>query len=100
METAAKKAAIAQSQIVGAGVRCFRLTLRQKPEPGSPSSRANAQMTRELQVTADSPQNHIAIAASAENSHQARSPSAPMRIAITVGTSFTLASLFETGEGL
>src|SRR5262245_21939015 len=50
-------------------------------------------MTREDQVTADSPQNHIAIATSAENRLPARSPKAPIRIAITAGMELPLASV-------
>src|SRR5262245_48348364 len=49
-------------------------------------------MTRELQVTADNPQNHIAIAANAENALPARSPSALIRTASTTGTSAPLES--------
>src|SRR5438132_6393397 len=83
--TTSSNAAIAHSQIAGAGVRCLGLTYFQTLDAGNPSSRANAQMTREDQVTADNPQNHIAIAASAENSVPARSPKAATRIAITSG---------------
>ena len=44
-------------------------------------------MTRDVHVTADRPQNHIAIAASAVTRPPARSPNAPVRIAITAGIS-------------
>ena len=60
-----------------------------------PSSRANAQITRELHVTADSPQNHMAIAASAANPVPAPLPSASIRITITGGTALPPAS-FES----
>src|SRR5262249_57284273 len=75
------------------GVECLWLTCFHKPAAGNPSSRAKAQMTREDHVTADSPQNHIAIAASAENRLPARSPSAATRITITAGSEFSPAAL-------
>jgi hypothetical protein len=42
-------------------------------------------MVRELHVTADRPQNHIATAASAVARVPARAPSASVRIAMTAG---------------
>ena len=45
-------------------------------------------MTRDVQVTADRPQNHIAIAASAVTRAPERSPKADVRIAITAGISW------------
>src|SRR6266849_2949375 len=97
---AARNAALTHSQIAGTGVECVGLTCFHTFESGNPLSRAKAQMTRELQVTADNPQNHIAIAASAENRLPARSPSAVARIAITVGTSLPLASLAFSTAGM
>src|SRR5688572_25185428 len=57
-------------------------------------------MTRELHATADSPQNHIAIATNAENRAPAFSPSAVTRIVMTAGTSLPLASLALSTEGM
>src|SRR5262249_60475995 len=91
------------------GVECLWLTCFHKPDDGNPSSRAKAQMTREDHVTADSPQNHIAIAASAENRLPARSPSAATRITITAGSELPLArpplavtkrSVLSSGKGV
>ena len=55
---------------------------------------------REIQVTADNPQNHIAIAASAVNRLPARAPSAPLKIAITVGTLLPELSRAFSTEGM
>src|SRR2546423_11386061 len=52
-----------------------------------PRSLANAYIVRELHVTAERPQNHIAIAARPVTTLPARAPTALSTIAITPGTS-------------
>src|SRR5215813_2162623 len=85
--TATANATATESQIARAGVRCFRSTRFQKFEAGIPPSREKPYTTREHHVTADNPQNHMAMTTSAENRVPARSPNARCRIAITTGTS-------------
>src|SRR5215216_6749048 len=78
--------------MAGAGVRCLLLTRLHRLEAGIPSSREKAYITRELQVTADNPQNHIAITTSAEKTVPALSPRAVCKMVITAGTSLPPAS--------
>src|SRR6185503_20489069 len=84
--------------MAGAGVRCFLLTRLQRFEPGIPLSRENAYITREHHVTAASPQNHIAIATSAENIAPALLPRADCKITSTAGTGLPLASTAPSTE--
>src|ERR1041385_7744098 len=59
MHTRKKGRALA-SHTAAAGVRERRLTPAQSPENGKPWSRAKAKTIREVDVTHDRPQNHIA----------------------------------------
>src|SRR6266540_3366599 len=77
-----------------------RFTRRKKPAKGTPLSRANEYTARDAEVTHESPQNHMAMEASAAIAFPTRAPSAVSRIAIAAGTALPCASLAESTAGM
>src|SRR4051812_40162605 len=86
--------------MAAAGVEYLPLTRFQTDAAGIPPSLANAKIVRELQVTAERPQNHIAIAASPVTTLPARAPSALSRMAITAGMPWPSASRADSTDAM
>src|SRR5436305_15108322 len=91
--------AATMAQIAGPGVPRFGLTRRKNAENGVPLSRARANTPRDADVTQASPQNHIAMEASAAIAFPNLAPSACCKIAIAAGTVLLLASFAEYTPG-
>src|ERR1700686_5050304 len=89
----APKAKAEDNHIAWTGVLRVSLTLLHRVDHGIPLSRASAKMTRETEVKAAKPQNHIAEIVNPRTAPTARSPSDVRTIARTAGMEFPPESL-------
>src|SRR3954470_10980509 len=78
-QSATASAIAAEIQTATKGLRNRGETAASLAAKGSPPSRANAKSMRELEVTLDSPQNHIAAMATRTRALPSCAPSAPRR---------------------
>src|SRR5260370_32405377 len=76
-QSATASAAAAETQTATCGLLKRGETEASAAEKGSPPSRANANSMRELEVTLERPQNHIAAMAIHTSAEPVRPPSAP-----------------------
>src|SRR5215831_8675452 len=100
VQTMATMEARTIDQMADAGVPCVLFTDRRRRAQGVPSSRANENRAREDEVMHESPQNHMAMDASAAIALPALAPSAVFRIAITAGIALPPASLAASTAGM